>query len=308
MNRALVVGGAGAVGSWMANVLQTTGSQVSLLDRTSCSPQLDAEFIVGDVTVPDLRMRRLCAEIDVLVLATPAEVALAALDVLPGILRADCLLVDTLSTKAGFCEALKKSLPAFPAVGMNPLFRPSASKVHGGVAWVPYNKGSYLAELEERLVKEGLQLVQMSPLEHDETMAAVQTLVHTLVLVFGAALLHSNVKLAALTEMLPPPFRCMSALLRRIVSGEPHVYWEIQRDNPFSKAARSGLSEALSELDQLIDADNFDGYKQLFDRLLSSGTINAAASERIGQELFRTLDRVAAEPPDASIAALRGRS
>ncbi|WP_441234512.1 prephenate dehydrogenase/arogenate dehydrogenase family protein [Bradyrhizobium sp. 930_D9_N1_4] len=308
MKRALVVGGAGAVGSWMANVLQTAGSQVSLLDRISCSPQLDAEFMTGDVTAPDLRMRRLFAEIDILVLAIPAEVALAALDVLPGILRADCLLVDTLSTKAGFCEALQKSLPASPAVGINPLFRPSASKVHGGVAWVPYNEGSHLAELEARLAKQGLQFVQMSPLEHDETMAAVQTLVHTLVLAFGATLLRSNVKLAALTEILPPPFRCMSALLGRVVSGEPHVYWEIQRDNPFSKAARSGLSDALSELDRLIDADNFDGYKRLFDQLLSSGTIDAAASERMGRELFRALDRVAAESRDASPAALRGSS
>lgn len=308
MNRILVVGGAGTVGSWIVRLLLAAGRSVSALDRvrgasleeTESLPVL--EYIVADIMEPDALVRQLLAETDVLILALPSEIALALLNVLPGRLKDTCLLIDTLSTKMAFGAALRQRLPKLPAAGINPLFRPSSNKMCGGVAWVPYADSVEAAELEGLLTSQGLHMLRMTPAEHDETMATVQSLVHILVLAFGSTLFQSNIKLA---DQLSPPFLCISALLARVVSGEPHVYWEIQKENPFSEGIRSQLSKALSELDRMIKSDDIDGYSRIFQQLRSSKVLDMPASERNAHALFGALSQMPSASCDES--ASRGR-
>ncbi|MGN9929871.1 prephenate dehydrogenase dimerization domain-containing protein, partial [Escherichia coli] len=84
--------------------------------------------------------------------------------------------------------------------------------------------------------------------EHDRIAAAVQALPHAAVLGFGPALRALDVSAADVAAVAPPPANTLLALLARITSGTPEVYWDVQAANPGAEAARSALDEGLRRL------------------------------------------------------------
>jgi hypothetical protein len=73
------------------------------------------------------------------------------------------------------------------------------------------------------------------------------------VLAFGMALDALDVDLAELAEIAPPPHVTMLALLARITSGAPEVYWDVQAANPLAPDARRALADGARRLASLVD-------------------------------------------------------
>lgn len=55
--------------------------------------------------------------------------------------------------------------------------------------------------------------------------------------------------------LAPPPHTVMLALLARIVSGTPEVYWDVQAGNPLAPKARGALADGVRRLDLLTSPD-----------------------------------------------------
>ncbi|PZH20037.1 prephenate dehydrogenase/arogenate dehydrogenase family protein [Streptomyces sp. NTH33] len=248
IKRAVVVGGAGAVGRLFAGRLLASSAEVTVIDTAASCDVPGARYVRGDITAPGFRVGAEVGHADLVVLALPETAALSAVPEVARELRPDAVLVDTLSVKQPITRAVRDAAPGVQAVGLNPMFAPSLGFENRPVAAVVVHEGPRTGEVL-RLVEEwGARVVRVGAQEHDRIAAAVQALPHAAVLGFGLALRALDVSAADVAAVAPPPANTLLALLARITSGTPEVYWDVQAANPGAEAARSALDEGLRRL------------------------------------------------------------
>lgn len=240
-------------GTWPA------GYHVHVVDANAAAAQgaPAARFEQGDITDigPSLAARIRAA--DLVVLAVPEHVALAALD---GVLRAmtpGALLADTLSVKQRIVDAVHAARPDVQMVSLNPMFAPSLGIAGKPVAAVVVRDGPRARELLGLIGAWGGRVVPMTSADHDRLTAGAQALTHAAVLAFGLALTELSVQITELDAIAPPPHLTLLALLARIAGGTPEVYWDIQSANPHAASARAALAGSLWRLAAMV-ADGDD--------------------------------------------------
>lgn len=258
LRRCVVVGGAGAVGGMFAGLLAHSGAQVCVIDTM---PPLDApspakRFECGDITAPDQRVLDELDEADLVLLAVPERVALAAVAPVADASRPGTLLAETLSVKSRIAAVVRAYAPQIEAVGLNPMFAPSLGIAGRPVAAVVMHDGPRASELLQLVSAWGGQVIRMDAEKHDRFAAATQVLTHAAVLAFGFALAELDVDIEELSAIAPPPHAMMLALLARITSGTPEVYWDIQSANPQAPKVREALARGVRRLVELTETGN----------------------------------------------------
>jgi 4-amino-4-deoxyprephenate dehydrogenase len=265
IRRAVVVGGAGAVGGLFTERLLAMGAEVAVVDtaapdgpalRTgsgSTAPDGRIRHVRGDITAVDLRLAAEVGHADLVVLAVPEPVALAAVRGVTAELRPDALLVDTLSVKGPVTRAVRAQAPGVQAVGLNPMFAPSLGFEGRPVAAVVINEGPRTDELLKLVESWGATVVRVDETEHDRLAGAAQALTHAAVLGYGIALAGLGTPAAELRRVAPPPANTMLALLARVVSGAPEVYWDVQHANSEATGARTALADGIRRLAELVE-------------------------------------------------------
>jgi 4-amino-4-deoxyprephenate dehydrogenase len=246
--RCLVAGGAGAVGALFTDLLTAAGARVVAVDS---APGPDR--VVGDVTAVDGVLAAELTAADVVVLAVPEAVALAALGPVTAALSPGALLVDTLSVKSPYAAAASAIRSDVELLSLNPMFAPSLGFPGRPVAAVELRGGPRSAEFLRLLTTAGARTVTVTADRHDRLAAATQALTHAAVLSFGAALAELDVTADELAALAPPPHATLLALLARIAAGTPEVYWDVQSANPFAETARAALSAGTRAVDLAVD-------------------------------------------------------
>ncbi|MFD4293265.1 prephenate dehydrogenase dimerization domain-containing protein [Rhodococcus sp. NPDC058505] len=248
----VVAGGAGAVGALLARSWTGDGASVVAVDVRD-GPG-------GDIRRPPPPVQRLIRSADVLVLAVPEGVALAAAASVAPLLRPGSVLVETLSVKSRFADRVD-SLPwgdGVAVLGINPMFAPSLAMPGRPVAAVIHRGGGAADTVLAELRSWGARVRPTTADRHDRVCAAMQALTHAAVLSFGLALADLGVDADETAALAPPPFAVLSALLARITGGTAEVYRDVQVANPGAAAAREALARAVSRLSAAAAADPGD--------------------------------------------------
>jgi prephenate dehydrogenase len=261
--RCVVVGGAGAVGGMLTDLLLAAGTRVLSVDVRATATEAS---MPGDITCIGPRLARELARADIVVLAVPEPVALEAVPGVAGVLRPGALLVDTASVKGRIVEALRIHAPHLEALSLNPMFAPSLAIEGRPVAAVVVRGGPRTRELLDALGRRGGRLVLVTEDEHDRLAGATQALTHATVLAFGLALAQLDVDVDALRDVAPPPHLALLALLARLASGEPHTYWDVQA-NPEATRARAALARSVRRLADVLDEGGEAGLADVFGEL-----------------------------------------
>ncbi|WP_037840737.1 prephenate dehydrogenase [Streptomyces sp. NRRL F-5126] len=271
IRRCVVVGGSGAVGALFAERIRAAGARVSVVDPAR-PPAGRAgggfAWVRGDVTAIDDRLAAELGHADLVVLAVPEQVALAAVPGVGAALRPDALLVDTLSVKQRFADAVRRHAPGVQAVGLNPMFAPSLGFEGRPVAAVVVGDGPRVAGLLDLVSSWGARIVRVDDRAHDRLAGATQALTHAAVLAFGLALARlDDVHPRDLLRVAPPPHRALLALVARIACGTPEVYWDVQAANPEAPAARKALAESLARLTDTVEGGTEEAFEDLVGEL-----------------------------------------
>ncbi|WP_232716447.1 prephenate dehydrogenase/arogenate dehydrogenase family protein [Gordonia metallireducens] len=281
----VVAGGAGAVGTMLADLWRGDGDTVHVLDAR-CG---------DDIRSPGPEASALLGEADVVVLAVPEDVALAAVKSMSTLLRPTALLVETLSVKSRFSSAVAELAGdavhgGGPIVGINPMFAPSLGLSGRTVAVVVHQDGPGAGRLRDDLARWGARVEMTTADRHDHVCAAVQALTHATILAFGCALTDLGVDADETAALATPPFATMSALLARVTGGTPEVYRDVQASNPCAPAAREALARAVSRVSAASAGDTED-----FAALLTEagGSLGGYADDyaRLCAQMFEGLSR-----------------
>ncbi|MFF4170091.1 prephenate dehydrogenase/arogenate dehydrogenase family protein [Streptomyces sp. NPDC001744] len=264
---AVIAGGRGAVGRLFAEKLLGSGVRVRVVDPAGAGPPVPdgVRALPGDITDLSPALAGELGEADMVVLAVPEPVALAAVEGVAAALRPGALLVDTLSVKQRIDEEFRKHLRGVEGVGLNPMFAPALGFEGRVVAASVSFDGPMAAALLKLVESWGSRIVRVDAAEHDRLTAVSQALTHATVLSFGLALSGMGTDAEEVARIAPPPHKTLASLVARVSSGTPEVYWDVQAANPQAVAARTALAEAARRLADTVR----DGTEEDFTALMS---------------------------------------
>ncbi|MBZ4015232.1 prephenate dehydrogenase/arogenate dehydrogenase family protein [Streptomyces purpurogeneiscleroticus] len=249
--------------------LAASGVAVTSLDIAPAggAPIAGVRRIVGDVTCPEPPVMAEVAAADLVVLAVPEKTVLTAVGPLTAAMRPGAVLADTTSVKGAVVERTLSALRAasdrgggIEAVSLNPMYAPSLGPRGRPVATVRLKDGPGVRALLGLMESWGARIVPVGAREHDRLMAAAQVATHAAVLSFGLALRELGVGVAELSALAPPPHTAMLALLARITSAAPEVYWDIQTGSPDAEQARAALKNGVETLGALANDGDEAGF------------------------------------------------
>jgi prephenate dehydrogenase len=286
--RCVVAGGAGAVGGLVVDLLLGAGADVLTVDLAAPPAEI-AERCAharGDVRAMDARLVAEMRLADIVVLAVPEHVALAAVPALARQLRPGTLLADTLSVKTAIVAALDAHAEHLEALSLNPMFAPALGFDGRAVAAVVVRDGPRARALLDAVTRRGGRVAQLGADEHDRVTAVTQALTHAAVLAFGLALDELGVAVEDLGAVATPPHLTLLALLARIASGEPETYWDVQAGNPHARRARAALAAGLATLADAADHGSGGDFAALLARAHETLGPDGDAYARICEELF----------------------
>lgn len=242
--RALLLGGAGAVGKMLAKLLASYVQEITCIDLRS-----EEGCELGDVAAPSAALEHRMRSADLIVLALPDRLNE---EVGPSVLklaRTDCLLVDTSSVKSGYAKVCLLHGSA-EILSINPLFGPDLFLEGRSIAVSRVRTRTLAARFEWILRNAGAKVVSVSVDEHDRAAAVTQVVVHTILIASAQLIRDSNWNPA--TEFLTPLARTMLSMAARMFSGSPELYWAIQVRNPVAASARKAFLDHFAQLDRTI--------------------------------------------------------
>jgi prephenate dehydrogenase len=292
--RCVVAGGTGAVGGLAVDLLLGAGADVVVVDVAAPPADLAPAYahIHGDLCAVDARLVAEVRRADIVVLAVPERVALAAVPTLARQLRPGGLLVDTLSVKTDIVALLAAHAAHLEVLSLNPMFAPALGFDGHAVAAVVVRDGPRGRALLDAVSRRGGRVAELGADEHDRLAAVTQALTHAAVLAFGLALDELGVAVEDLGAVATPPHLTQLALLARIASGGAETYWDVQAGNPHARRARTALATGLATVANAADRGTVGDFAAMLERARESLGPDCDAYARICEELF-----LVAHPP-----------
>ena len=291
---AVVLGASGAVGSLLLEKLRGASGVLSGVDsREPDDPGKQAIHLLCDLRAIDSPTREALSAADLVVLALPETIAIECWPDIAGCLHDGALVVDTLSVKTRFVETFRASGVSNALLSINPMFAPAVGFDGGDVAVVRLGGSGSSDRFLELLGRWGATLTFVDAGEHDEISATVQAATHAAVLAFGVAVRESGRDVSGLEPMMTPPHRIMLALLARMLSVAPEVYWEIQSGNPHANGVRADLAGGIRRLSQVVEGGDSQAFNSLMRDLEKMyGSVSLKRFSNLAKEIVaKTLAR-----------------
>ncbi len=237
--RALVIGGAGRMGDWMARYLDTVGYQVAISDPS-------------DRTSPFSRVddwRDNLGQWDLVVVAVPLR---PSNDILLELaeLKPPGLLFDIGSLKSPMRAGLRAVQEAGCRVcSVHPMFGPDEIGLSGRhILFVDVGHAEAVAEARALFAHTAADCVDLSLEEHDEVMAWVLGLSHLVNIAFASALAESGEEMPLLERISSSTFNAQLKVAAQVVSENPHLYYEIQQGNDRTAGVVDRFRRSLERL------------------------------------------------------------
>ncbi len=239
---ALVIGGLGRMGDWLARYLDTLGYAVEVADPGP-----------GDSLFPRIHdWRDSSLEHDLVAVCAPLRASNQILEELAGH-KPRGLVFDIGSLKgpvAAGLEAMRKAGCRIASV--HPMFGPRELMLSGRhILLVDAGHAEALLEAKALFAHTAAECVELGLRDHDEVMGWVLGLSHLLNIAFAAAISESGEAVPLLRKISSTTFNSQLQVAAQVVSENPHLYFEIQTGT----LPVTGAVETFSRsLDQLVDA------------------------------------------------------
>lgn len=255
--RALVIGGAGKMGSWFVRYLDSQGFNVDVADPHAPA----AQNVIADWRHSDLQH-------DFIVVATPLGMSNTVLHELaqhkpPGV------VFDLGSLKTPVTPGLNElAASGVRVTSLHPMFGPDTELLSGRhIIFADMKAGDALARAQALFAPTMAEQIVMTLAEHDHLIAYVLGLSHAVNIAFFTALMHSSETAPRLLELSSTTFDAQFEVARRVAQESPQLYFEIQQLNQFGKEPLDALLQAVQSIRQAV----VDGDATKFETLMKAG-------------------------------------
>jgi chorismate mutase/prephenate dehydrogenase len=241
--RVLVIGGAGKMGRWFAEFMDSQGFSVEVSDPAAAAG--------GPFPVVDWRSAPLAH--DFIVVATPLSVTDPVLREL-ALKRPRGIVFDLGSLKS----PLRGGLMALRSHGvrvtsLHPMFGPDTELLSGRhVIFVDLGSSEALDAARELFAPTMVERVVMGLDEHDRLIAYVLGLSHALNIAFFNALAESGEAAPRLAKLSSTTFDAQLDVAARVAQESPDLYFEIQSLNDYGAESLEALAKAVERLREAV--------------------------------------------------------
>jgi prephenate dehydrogenase len=253
---ALIIGGKGGMGKWIAGFLRGQGHRVEILDPSPGeTPFKEAESLAAGVQKADL-----------IVVAVPMTVCAKVLEEIAE-LRPKGIVAELCSLKSHLLPVINRLREdGMHLVSFHPLFGPGVRTLSGRTI-VFCTEG----DPDDRAVVRGLfeettvEFVEIDIPEHDRRMGLVLGLTHLSNLVFARALLHSGVTAREISQVAGSTYAKQIKTTREVTEENPGLYFEIQALNSITPETTEWLKQAVDEYAACITNDDGDAFSRIME-------------------------------------------
>ena len=257
---ALVIGGLGRMGDWLARYLDSLGYAVEIADPgegETLFPRVE-NWLASDL---DHDLIAVCAPLRVsnLILQQLAE------------RRPAGLVFDIGSLKSPLAEGLASMREAGCRIAsVHPMFGPGELMLSGRhILLVDVGNGDALAEARELFAHTAAECVELGLREHDEVMGWVLGLSHLMNIAFAAAISESGESVPLLRDISSTTFDHQMRVAANVVSENPHLYFEIQAGTHPASGAAGVFAQSLDRLVEAISAGDEDAFVNIMNQARS---------------------------------------
>jgi chorismate mutase/prephenate dehydrogenase len=248
---ALVIGGLGRMGDWLARYLDSLGYGVEIADPG------DGESLFPRIT--DWRQSPL--DHDLIAVCAPLRSSNRILQQLAE-RRPVGLVFDIGSLKSPLAEGLEAMRAAGCRIAsVHPMFGPRELMLSGRhILLVDAGHAEALAEARELFAHTAAECVELGLQEHDEVMGWVLGLSHLLNIAFAAAISESGEEVPLLRDISSTTFNHQLNVAAQVVSENPHLYFEIQAGTHPETGAAGVFARSLEGLIEAISAGDENAF------------------------------------------------
>ncbi|MFW2405988.1 MAG: prephenate dehydrogenase/arogenate dehydrogenase family protein [Gammaproteobacteria bacterium] len=255
--KALVIGGAGQMGLWFVDFLDSQGFDVTVADPSGGA--------AGYPHVDD--WKKTPDAFDVTVVAAPIGVSARILEDIADVGRKG-LIFDIGSLKSPLDGALRKLAASGAKVtSMHPMFGPDTELLSGRhVLFLEVGVPEATAEARDLFASTMAQQIEMDLEHHDRLIAYVLGLSHALNIAFFTALAKSGEKVQGLAELSSTTFDAQLDVANRVAGESPQLYFEIQAENPHNLATLNELAGAVQEIIRSVETGDEAAFVELMNQ------------------------------------------
>jgi chorismate mutase / prephenate dehydrogenase len=252
--RALVIGGGGRMGRWLAAFLDNQGFDVLLAD-----PTLEAD---------DQRLfahwEKAPQDVDVIAVAAPLAASSEIIRALAQ-QQSQALVFDIGSIKTPLTDALEAAASTgLKVCSVHPMFGPDTRLLSGRHVLLMDVGCSQAVDEARALFADTMAEVLEVPLaEHDRLIALVLGLSHAINIAFFLALERSGISASQLAGISSTTFKRQLDIARDVAAENPDLYFEIQRFNAHGALARTALAKAVSAIEASIASNDKSAFREL---------------------------------------------
>lgn len=254
---ALVIGGAGKMGRWFSEFLQSQGYEVTVADPAPPRP--------GFPTVA--RWEDTGDSYAITVVSAPIAATGAILRALTARARTG-LIFDLASLKSPFIADLKAACRAgLRVTSVHPMFGPDTELLSGRhVLFLEAGCEAATREAAQLFAPTMAAQMVMDIDEHDRLIACVLGLSHAINIAFFTALVESGETVPRLAEISSTTFDAQLHIAARVAEENPNMYFAIQAQNPFGLAALEALNKAVGRIADLVRQGDEAGFVHLMEQ------------------------------------------
>jgi len=255
--KALVIGGAGKMGRWFADFLDSQGFDVIVADPNAV---LDGFSHFDD-------WRQTPNDFSVTVVAAPLR---ATADILTDIAAHERqgLVFDIASLKTPVADGLQALVGKNAEVtSIHPMFGPDTQLLSGRhVLFMDVGVPTATAKARQLFASTMAQQIEMNLDDHDRLISYVLGLSHALNIAFFTALAKSGEAVPKLADLSSTTFDAQLDVARRVAEESPELYFEIQSSNPYGVAPLQELAEAVKRISDVVRTGDEKAFVEMMDR------------------------------------------
>jgi len=256
--RALVIGGGGLMGGWLAAFLDNQGFDVLLADPVfGNAGEAKAENVFAD-------WQDAPADVDLIVVATPIR---ASVEIIEALAHAGskALVVEVASIKSPLIEPLRNAARAGLTIcSAHPMFGPDTRLLSGRhVLLMDAGCPAAIDQVTALFADTMAEVTQVPLADHDRLIALVLGLSHAINIAFFTALEKSGVSADQLAGISSTTFKRQLDIARDVAGENPDLYYEIQQLNEHAPMARRALNEAVRSIEASVENDDAEGFRRL---------------------------------------------
>lgn len=284
-----VIGGGNGLGHWFVKYLHNRDVIISYSDLIK-NPTLTNTYNNNNIDLVN--------QVDVVILAVPISNMCKVMTEIYPYLKGK-ILIEICSVKQFIVEhffQLNKDFDYSPEFhSLHPMFGTDTKNLQQQVIAQTYSNkknSTTLLNFRELIEQDGGRWHEIEYLEHDQTMAIIQSLNHFTMFVSAKTVQGLGFDFNRHKDLSSPTYRIFIILYTRYVSHNPKLYFEIQRYNLFSKKVIETFKEEVDKLSKIIESDKEEDFaeyvnnmKPYFESNQGDCTVSQQLIESLGEIL-----------------------